>query len=137
MRVAEFSLAVDPLLPVASAGQDVARLAVYDDPEEWGAFSQRLDPANKTISEASGPPAAETQGLWESQVVVRGMHCAACALTLEQALLAVRGVSAVRVSAASARASVSWSPAQTLPSRWMTAVLPLGYELLPAALDVR
>jgi Cu2+-exporting ATPase len=59
------------------------------------------------------------------------MHCAACALTLESALLAVKGVLAAQVSAASARASVTWSASQTRPSIWLEAGLVRGYELLP------
>ncbi|HEY3049602.1 MAG TPA: HAD-IC family P-type ATPase, partial [Polaromonas sp.] len=102
------------------------RLAVFDDPEEWATFSQ---PAEPTPGKAS----VDTTDLWESQVVVRGMHCAACSLSLEQALLAIPGVSAAQVSAASQRASIVWSAALTRPSEWMSAPLALGYRLLPAA----
>jgi P-type Cu2+ transporter len=102
------------------AGPD--RLVAFDDPQEWGVFSRRCD-GQSTSAEA----------LWESQVVVRGMHCAACAVTLEQTLLAVRGVVSARVSAASARASIVWSQANTRPSLWLTAPRALGYELLPAS----
>ena len=97
------------------------RLEVFDDPQEWLVFSRRVD-------ELTGLPE-----IWESQVVVRGMHCAACALTLEESLASVKGVLSVRVSAASARASVRWSAALTLPSAWMAAALARGYSLLPAA----
>ena len=64
--------------------------------------------------------------------MVRGMHCAACSLTLEQALLGVKGVVAAHVSAASGRASITWSSALTRPSVWMAAPLVLGYQLVPA-----
>ena len=66
----------------------LAALVVLDDPQEWAAFSRPC--GEKTHS---GDQAAATAGLWESQVVVRGMHCAACSLTLEQALLGVKGAS--------------------------------------------
>ena len=102
------------------------RLAVFDDPEEWATFSQPADPT-------AGQSSAASTGLWESQVVVRGMHCAACSLTLEQALLAIPGVVAAQVSAASQRASIVWSAALTRPSEWMAAPLAVGYRLLPAA----
>ena len=124
MQAAEFSLPVEPYLSTDPTARQAERLAMYDKPEEWEAFSRPVNHESPT------PDAA---GLWESQIVVRGMYCAACALTLEQALLAVKGVSSVRVSAASARASVSWSADLTLPSRWMAAALPFGYELLPAS----
>ncbi|MBC7648313.1 MAG: cation transporter, partial [Vitreoscilla sp.] len=70
--------------------------------------------------------------MFQSFLVVRGMHCTACALALESALLSVKGVRAVQVSAASASASVTWSAALTHPSNWMAAALARGYELLPA-----
>jgi Cu2+-exporting ATPase len=101
-------------------------LAVFDDPEEWATFSQ---PADATVGQSS----AASTALWESQVVVRGMHCAACSLTLEQALLTIAGVVSAQVSAASQRASIVWSAALTRPSEWMAAPLALGYRLLPAA----
>ena len=93
-------------------------LAVYDEPDAWAIFSQVIDQD------------AQPQ-VFQSFVVVKGMHCAACALTLEAALLSVKGVQAVRVSAASARASVTWSAAQTKPSSWLGAGLAQGYQLLP------
>ncbi len=95
-------------------------LEVFDNPEDWAAFSRPV-----------GASAGADQ--WESQLLVRGMHCAACSLTLEQALLGVKGVMAANVSAASGRASVTWSSALTRPSLWMTAPLALGYQLVPAS----
>jgi P-type Cu2+ transporter len=99
-----------------------SRLSLFDEPEEWVIFSRACD-------EASAP----AQQLWESQLVVQGMHCAACSLTLEQSLLGIPGVLSARVSAASERASIVWSSALTRPSQWMSAPLALGYRLLPAA----
>jgi P-type Cu2+ transporter len=100
---------------------DEDQLTAWDDPQEWTVFSRLL-----------GDQEGAAAGLWESQVVVRGMHCAACALTVEQALLGVRGVVSARVSAASARASIVWSQATTRPSEWMAAPCALGYRLVPA-----
>ena len=94
-------------------------LAAYDDPEAWEVFSQSIDK----------DPKAQ---IFQSFVVVTGMHCAACALALETALRQVNGVLAVQVSAASARASVTWSAAHTRPSAWLGAGLAQGYQLLPA-----
>lgn len=120
MRAAVFS----PLRPVGQTGSDntlgTDDLKVFDDPEDWVAFSRSVD-----------APASDV--LWESQVVVRGMHCAACSLTLEQALLGVKGVLAAHVSAASGRASITWSSTLTRPSLWLAAPLTLGYQLLPAS----
>lgn len=93
-----------------------------DDPDEWLAFGQPLPP-----SAAQGAGA-----LWESSVVFGGMHCAACALTLEDALRAVPGVVSAQVSAASHRGRVVWRAEQTRPSQWMQAVLRAGYKVVPA-----
>jgi P-type Cu2+ transporter len=106
----------------ASLEAGSSRLTLFDEPEEWALFSRSCD-----------EPSVPVQQLWESQLVVQGMHCAACSLTLEQVLLAIPGVLTARVSAASERASIVWSAAQTRPSQWMSAPLALGYRLLPAA----
>ena len=100
----------------------VERLEVFDTPEEWAVFSQ-------SRGESEGSPT----DIWESQVQVQGMHCAACSLTLEKQLLSVNGVVAVQVSAASQRATVVWSSALTRPSQWLGAPLAVGYQLTPAA----
>jgi P-type Cu2+ transporter len=137
MPVAVFSCEAAGLPSALSAPSDIAdltgragasteagssRLTLFDAPEEWALFSRACD-----------EPSAPAQQLWESQLMVQGMHCAACSLTLEQSLMAIPGVLAARVSAASERASILWSSAQTRPSQWMSAPLALGYRLLPAA----
>ncbi len=92
-------------------------LRLLDDPAEWSAFS-RADPRNSN--------------LWESNILIEGMHCAACALTLEDALQGVRGVIKADVSAGSHRARVLWSSDAVRPSAWMLAVKDAGYHALPA-----
>ena len=52
-------------------------LRVFDDVHEWSRFS--LPPS------LQGQPAGIATTVWESQVLVSGMHCAACSLMLEQA----------------------------------------------------
>ncbi|MDR3451974.1 MAG: cation-translocating P-type ATPase [Rhodoferax sp.] len=92
-------------------------LRLLDDPQEWSSFSR---------------PAGSGAASWESSVIIEGMHCAACALTLESALLAVAGVASAQVSAASHRARVIWSAELVQPSGWMQAVIKAGYRVLPA-----
>ena len=92
-------------------------LEILDNAEEWGAFSK----AN-----------AENPCLWESSVVIEGMHCAACSITVEDALRRVPGVVSARVSAASQRAQVQWSDQTAKPSDWMQAVQDVGYRAVPA-----
>ena len=90
---------------------------LLDEPQEWSAFSRLID---------------ATADLWESQVVVGGMHCAACSVTVEDALRQVPGVQAASVSASGQRATVQWLAGRVLPSGWMGAVVGSGYQVVPA-----
>jgi Cu2+-exporting ATPase len=90
---------------------------VLDDPHEWSAFSR---------------PLAQQPTCWESSVVFDGMHCAACALTIEDALRRVPGVVSVEVNAASHRGRVVWSDQAVKPSGWMQAAQLAGYSAVPA-----
>jgi len=95
----------------------VPRFQLLDAPQEWSAFSRLID---------------ARAGLWESQVVVSGMHCAACSITVEGALRQVAGVQSAAVSVGGQRATVQWRADAVLPSRWMQAVVASGYQVLPA-----
>ncbi len=103
---------------------ETAGLRIFDEQQEWSRFSRQPAHSDKSV--------VGTPIVWESQVLVSGMHCAACSLMLEQALLAVPGVQSARVSAASQRASVVWSSAVTRPSEWLRAPRAFGYTLSPA-----
>ena len=63
--------------------------ALLDEPAQWSAFSTP-SPENKN--------ADQTRGLWQSQVVVEGMHCGSCALNVEKALRSVPGVKQATVN---------------------------------------
>ena len=92
---------------------------MLDDPDEWSEFSRR--------------PADDASGhAWESNVAIEGMHCAACALTIEDALKSVPGVHDAQVSPGSHRARVVWQDDQVKPSQWMRAVQAAGYRAVPA-----
>ena len=111
-------------LPGAGAAAPVSGdgLALLDEPQEWSAFGRPV-----------GTPApAPEDSVWESHVVLDGMHCAACALTIEEALRRVPGVREANVSAATRRARVVWEPRAVRPSGWMRAVERAGYRALPA-----
>lgn len=103
--------------PAAPQPHSPDALRLLDDPAEWPAFSR---------------PAEGRADCWESNVVVEGMYCAACSLNIEAALEAVPGVLSARVSAASHRARIVWSPDAVLPSGWMQAVQKAGYRAVPA-----
>ncbi|QLA83611.1 cation-translocating P-type ATPase [Acidovorax sp. JMULE5] len=98
---------------------------LLDDPQEWSAFGRPVGPTGQ----AAEDPASCA---WDSQVVLEGMHCAACALTIEDALRSVPGVLQADVSAATRRARVVWQPSQVQPSQWMDAVHKAGYRAMPA-----
>jgi len=110
-----------PSPPLAIAQEDALEreqgLKLLDDPQEWAAFSL---------------PEKTQAGCWSSSVVFEGMHCAACAITLEDALRAVPGVGAVQINAASHRGRIVWSPELTRPSEWMRSVERFGYKAIPA-----
>ncbi len=91
--------------------------SLLDDPQEWSAF---------------GRPDASREHCWESNLLIEGMHCAACALNIEAALLRVPGVLQANVSAGSHRARILWSADSVQPSVWMRAVQFAGYRAVPA-----
>jgi Cu2+-exporting ATPase len=91
--------------------------SLLDHAQEWSDFSQ----AN-----------AQAPSEWTSSVVFEGMHCTACAINIEEALMSVPGVKSAQISAASHRGRVVWSADQTQPSQWMKVVAQLGYRTVPA-----
>ncbi|WP_100410979.1 cation-translocating P-type ATPase [Acidovorax sp. 69] len=107
---------------------------LLDDPQEWLAFGRPCTSAGGPLAAAAdgGAPLDPASTAWDSQVVLDGMHCAACALTIEDALRAVPGVLQADVSSATRRARVVWQPGQVLPSQWMKAVQNAGYRAMPA-----
>lgn len=66
-----------------------------------------------------------------SHFILDGMHCAACASTIERALRAVPGVLNVEVNAARQRAAVSWDRRRLRPSTLVAAVRQAGYQAYP------
>ncbi|MBC7435540.1 MAG: cation-translocating P-type ATPase [Bdellovibrionales bacterium] len=107
-----------------------ALTALVDDRQEWEAFSRPAD--SKETVEAAGI-AKSTPRAWESFVAINGMYCAACSLTVEQALLSVPGVESASVNSASQMARVVWLPGRTQPSQWFSAVTRAGYSAVPVA----
>lgn len=103
-----------------------ATASLLDDPQEWSAFGRPVGPSATHDSES------DALHPWDSHVVLQGMHCAACALTIEDALRRVPGVERAEVSAATQRARVVWHPSRVLPSQWMAAVERAGYQAFPA-----
>ena len=102
---------------------DASMVELLDDRQEWLRFSQQH----------KSKQANDSVDCWDSHVVIQGMHCAACAFTVEDALMSVPGVQSVEVNAATHRAKVVWSEAQVKPSAWIAAINKVGYGALPAA----
>ncbi len=102
---------------------DSSPVSLLDDRQEWLRFSQQHAATEST----------EAATVWDSHVVIEGMHCAACAFTVEEALMSVPGVRSAEVNAATHRAKVVWSQEEVLPSQWMAAISRVGYGALPAA----
>ena len=100
--------------PLPAPGEAAAppELTLLDERDEWLAFSHAW----------AHPGAVDAPGMWESMVAFQGMHCAACAVTLEQLIARVPGVVRVDVSAAAQRGRIVWDEARTRPSRWMQAL---------------
>jgi P-type Cu2+ transporter len=92
-------------------------LDVIDDPMEQRLFTRWDTPA-------------QGARMAESALRIGGMYCAACAGTLEQALLAVPGVTRAQVSAASHCATVRYS-VPALASHLVKAVEAAGYQAVP------
>lgn len=73
------------------------------------------------------------RGHAETVMRIEGMHCAACALSIEKELTALLGVQSARVSAASGTARVIWQPVLVPLSRIAQTVVNAGYTPYPMA----
>jgi Cu2+-exporting ATPase len=105
-----------PLSPAASL--TATQAAALDDPAGLDDFTRWHD-----------GPAGERLG--QSRLLLSGLHCAACAGLIEDALLAVPGVREAEVSGAAQRATVLWDPQATQPSWLVRAVQRAGYGAFP------
>ncbi len=104
--------------PVASRPAET--VAAVDEPEELARFTRwETDAAGTRVGVSS--------------FQLSGMHCAACAGIIEQAVAGLEGVHEVRVSASAQRATVHWNPARTRPSQLIEAVRRAGYDAAPDA----
>lgn len=119
-----------PAPPGPDAQQAPTQL--LDDPQEWPAFGRRCRPDGRPLPADAGDAADAQTAIWESHLVLEGMRCTACALSIEAALCAVPGVLRAEVSSAACRARVLWNAARVRPSQWLAAVQRAGYRALPA-----
>ncbi len=94
-------------------------LQLLDDPDEQPTFTRTVREGGRELS--------------ESVLVVQGMHCAACADTVETTLEHQAGVTVAQVQAVTRRLTLRWDPSLTRLSDLARAVRAAGYRLLPLA----
>ncbi|MAY39559.1 MULTISPECIES: heavy metal translocating P-type ATPase [Spongiibacter] len=70
-------------------------------------------------------------GLWQSQLSIGDMHCAACAWLIEHRLGMMDGVRSIRVNLQRGKATVEWDPATVKLSAVFDAIYRLGYGVQP------
>jgi Cu2+-exporting ATPase len=102
------------LLAAASAPLQAGGAEVIDDAQAQSGFSTRVSDAEVV-----------------SQLRISGMHCAACAGIIEQALQAQPGVLAAQVNSAAERLQLRWNPAATRLSQLVGAIERAGYGAVP------
>lgn len=107
-------------------------------------FAEAAKTASLTPSQVAGldDPALLSQCIVEAPMGsslrriglgLSGMYCAACSITIEDALKRVPGVSEVQVQAASQRARILLDPGRTRLSELVAAVQSVGYRAWPDA----
>ena len=103
-----------PLAP----GAEAADLAVLDDPVEQRRFTRyRVDAGGRAEA--------------DSALRISGMHCAACAGLIEQAVGRLPGVLDASVSAAGERARVRWDPQLACMAQIVATIRRAGYDASP------
>lgn len=90
-----------------------------------------LDDADEISTFTQWRGGADGRRVAESSLRLSGMHCAACAGVIEQALRQQPGVIDARVSASAQCATVRWDAALTRPSALVAAIASAGYEAVP------
>lgn len=81
--------------------------------------------------------ARQVDGALEITVLTQGMHCAACAWLIDQALRREDGVADVVANAVTGRVQLRWDPVRTTLSRLMLRLDALGYRPWLASGDTR
>ncbi|MBM3350389.1 MAG: cation-translocating P-type ATPase [Betaproteobacteria bacterium] len=97
---------------------------ILDTEDQWQEFSQSLA--------ASTEQGGMADTLVQSNLLLDGLHCAACSGIVEQGLQELAGIKSARVSMSKKRAVVVWSPQVTKPSKILKKIHDLGYSATPA-----
>lgn len=86
-----------------------------------------VPPADADISK---PAATEDHTTSKTVIDVSGMHCAACAGTIQDSLNNVEGVSNATVNFATEKAYIEYDPAKADPTEFRKAVEKAGYKVI-------
>lgn len=78
---------------------------------------------------------SQADGSQEVMLVIDGLRCGGCVISLERALTAVHGVKRVRINAASQRASILWEAEKCNLSQLLDSIVNAGFQARP--LDAR
>jgi len=106
------------LSPKSSLSLEASDWKALDTIDEWSHFSQNTD---------------KDHTRWESHIVIEGMHCAACAFKVENALKPLSGVIEATVNATSGHAKIIWQSNLIKPSQWASGIYKAGYQAFPAS----
>ncbi|MDX1592983.1 MAG: heavy metal translocating P-type ATPase [Gammaproteobacteria bacterium] len=96
---------------------------------------QAEDPAVFDLADVQAEFVRPRESLLEAELLVEGIHCAACAWLIERHLGRRPGVDRVQVNLASRRLTLRWNPAETALSSLLEALAGIGYAALPFDAD--
>ena len=86
----------------------------------WREFSSALRPSTE--------PKSQSPQEWSTPLRIDGMHCAACALRVENTLRALAGVLDAQVNFSANTARVHWAAGASTPLAWVQALEKEGYR---------
>jgi Cu2+-exporting ATPase len=103
-------------------------------PEERGLAPPPVpaeDPAIFDLEDIQAEFVHDREGLREADLLVEGIHCAACVWLIERHLERMAGVDAAGVNLASRRLWVRWDPARLRLSKLLASLASIGYAAVP------
>ena len=93
------------------------------------------DPAIFDLADVQAEFVRHEGGDLAAELLVEGIHCAACVWLIERHLGHLPGVRGVQVNLAARRLSVRWDPQRIALSRLLEALAGIGYAALPYDVD--
>lgn len=96
---------------------DIKNLEIYDQPDIQSGFVVAVD------------------GGKEAQIVIKGMHCAACIWLIENRLCAVPGIESLKINLTTHRALIQWDEPKIKLSQILYEIYKLGYGASPDTND--